>query len=46
MLKVYAGQLSLISPDDDEQDITVASVIVFEGYNNQSLLHDIALVQV
>jgi len=45
-LKVVAGQVSLISPDPGEQSIGVKSIFVFPGYNNQTWLHDIALIEV
>lgn len=43
---MYVGQYSLIYPDPDEQDITVMAMLMFEGYNSESKLHDIALVEV
>ena len=45
-IKLHVGQSSLIVPDEGEQVLTASSIIIFEGYNNQSKLHDIALVEV
>lgn len=45
-LKVSVGEYSLIRPDLNEQIITVLAMFMFEGYNSESKLHDIALVEV
>ena len=43
---VTAGELSLISPDDNEQAIPVESYLIHPGYNNVTKLNDIAILMV
>jgi hypothetical protein len=45
-LKVTIGALSLITPDPEEQIITILSIVEFDLYDPLSLKHDIALIQV
>ncbi|XP_057373606.1 trypsin-like [Daphnia carinata] len=44
-LKVVVGQVSLIQPDIDEVWISVFRTHIFEGYDNATQLHDIAMLQ-
>jgi len=43
VLEIYQIRLRL---DPGEQSIGVRSIFVFPGYNNQTWLHDIALLEV
>ena len=43
---VIVGALSLITPDPEEQKIEVFSNVTFPGYNRDTKLHDIALIEV
>lgn len=43
---VIVGALSLITPDPEEQKIEVFSNVTYPGYNRDTKLHDIALIEV
>ena len=43
---MVAGQVSLINVEPNEETVPVFSVAVFDGFNPQTKLHDIALLQV
>jgi hypothetical protein len=45
-VKVTVGALSLITPDPEEQIIEVFSNVTYPGYNRDTKLHDIALIEV
>lgn len=45
-LNVVAGELSLISPDPDEQIIPVRQYQTYDKYDPVTKLHDIAIVEV
>ena len=40
------GSLSLITPDPEEQIISVFNMVVYSDYNATNKLHDIALIEV
>lgn len=42
---VIVGALSLITPDPEEQKIEVFSNVTYPGYNRDTKLHDIALIE-
>ncbi|XP_059350834.1 complement factor D-like isoform X2 [Daphnia carinata] len=44
-LKVTVGALSLITPDPEEQIITILSIVLFELYEEATQKHDIALIE-
>lgn len=44
-VKVTIGALSLITPDPEEQIITVFSNVTYSGYDPTTKLHDIALIE-
>ncbi|XP_057373601.1 trypsin I-P1-like [Daphnia carinata] len=44
-LSVIVGQYSLIQPDVEEEVINVFKIYIYSGYNNATLLHDIAMLQ-
>lgn len=43
---VKIGALSLITPEPEEQIISVLSNVTFDLYNRETKLHDIALIEV
>lgn len=45
-LSVIVGQYSLIQPDLDEEVINVFKINIYSGYNDTTMLHDIAMLQV
>lgn len=45
-LSVIVGQYSLIQPDLDEKVINVFKINIYSGYNDTTMLHDIAMLQV
>ena len=45
-LKVRAGGVTLISTEATEQIAYVYNIHIFPGYNHDSRLHDIAIVEV
>jgi hypothetical protein len=45
-LKVTIGALSLITPDPEEQIITILEIVPFYQYEPTNQKHDIALIQV
>jgi hypothetical protein len=45
-LKVTIGALSLITPDPEEQIITILTIVEFSQFDPVSLMHNIALIQV
>lgn len=45
-LKVTVGALSLITPDPEEQIISVFSIVIYNDYVSTNKLHDIALIEV
>lgn len=45
-LNVTIGAGSLITPEPEEQSISIADLITFNGFNQASLIHDIALIEV
>lgn len=45
-LSVIVGQFSLIQPDIGEETISVFKINIYNGYNNETKLHDIAMLQV
>lgn len=44
--EVKIGTLSLITPDPDEQNIRILSVLSHESFNTTNKLNDIALINV
>ncbi|XP_045030957.1 trypsin-1 [Daphnia magna] len=44
-LSVIVGQYSLIQPDLDEKVINVFKINIYSGYNDTTMLHDIAMLQ-
>lgn len=45
-LKVTIGALSLITPEPEEQIITILDMVVFDLYEEATQKHDIALIEV
>lgn len=45
-LKVTVGSLSLITPDPEEQIITILNIVKFDQYEATTQKHDIALIEV
>lgn len=45
-MKVKVAEYSLVSPDLDEQWITIATVKVHPSFNPTDIVNDLALVQV
>ncbi len=45
-LKVKVGAISLITPEPQEQNINVLSVVPYPTYDAVSKIHDLAIVQV
>lgn len=45
-VKVVVAQVSLIQQDIDEQVLSVFKISVYEGYEPDTKLHDIAMLQV
>lgn len=44
-LNVTIGAGSLITPEPEEQSISIADLFTFNGFNQASLIHDIALIE-